>query len=422
MTAEARSEPAALLPCPLILGSALNAYGLIRSFGEKGIKSIVADGRFGMAAASRYVSRRWRLPSNEPTEAAIKALFEHARAFGRPLMLIPTNEVWVATIARRRAHFDELFSIPLPSPQTSMMAISKDLMHFWCLENDILVPHTMVFKPGNDWHAFLKEAGSCLPIIVKPQTKGADENNEEIGFSTCVFRTLDELEEWGAGFGELGPGSCTLWQHFLSGPTTNIVAFHGYRAKDGRIFMAGLTKLRIQPPICGGSTSAAYMRADADATELALRFLGKLEYYGFFDLEFMRDDRDGRLYFIELNPRPGLPNYGATAVGVNFVWEGYADQVSATGGSQIVTHSDCLWIRLFTDFVLYVFVYRIMGLGVRPGVWWQSIRTCRLVDTSLNLRDPLVFFAGAIDLGLSAVKRSRRFLKASTTYLSSRIS
>jgi len=415
MKAELRSQPAAMLPCPVILGSALNAYGLIRSFGEKGIKSIVADGRFGMAAASRYVSRRWRLPSDEPTDAAVNALFEHARAYGRPLMLIPTNEAWVAAIARRRDRFDEVFLIPLPSPQTSMMATSKDLMHSWCLENDILVPHTMVFNPGEDWRAFLKAADSYLPIIVKPQTKRADENSEEIGFSTRVFKTTGELEKWGNAFGESGPNSCTLWQQFICGPTTNIMAFHGYRSKDGRIFMAGLTKLRIQPPICGGSTSAAYMRADAKATEIAQRLLDKLEYCGFFDLEFMRDGQDGRLYFIELNPRPGLPNYGATAVGVNFVWEGYVDQVCPTRGSQVVTHSDCLWIRLVTDFVLYVIVYRAMGLGIRPSDWWRSVRNFRLVDTSINFRDPLVMLAGAAELGLSAVKRSRRFLKVSAT-------
>jgi D-aspartate ligase len=419
MNTEPQAQAASSLPSPLILGSALNAYGLIRSFGEKGVKAIVADSRFGMASASRYVSQKWRLPTDEPTAPTINALFEHAKAFGRPLMLIPTNETWVAAIAHHRHQFDKFFSIPLPSPQISMMAISKDLMHSWCLANRIRVPHTVVFKPGDDWRTFLESARLHLPVIVKPQTKCADEKHEEIGFSTRVFQSMAELEKWGDKFGKLGPSSCTLWQHFLCGPTTNIVAFHGYRAKDGRMFMAGLTKLRIQPPICGGSTSAAYLRADAEATGAAQQLLAKLEYHGFFDIEFMRDERNGNLYFIELNPRPGLPNYGATAVGVNFVWEGYADQApGCMAGSQVVINSDYLWIRLFTDFVLYVFIYRAMGLGIGPIDWWRSIRNFRLVDTSLNFRDPLVIFAGMVDLGFSAGKRMRRFFRSHIRSLS----
>ena len=74
MTLGLQSQPASAPPSPLILGSTLNAYGLIRSFGEKGVKSIIADGHFGMASASRYVLHRWRLPTDEPTDAAINAL------------------------------------------------------------------------------------------------------------------------------------------------------------------------------------------------------------------------------------------------------------------------------------------------------------------------------------------------------------
>ncbi len=418
MRTRQRQQFAGSLPCPVIIGSALNAYGLIRSLGERGVKSIVVDCRFGMASVSRHVSGRWRLPASEPSDASIAALFEHAAAFDGTLMLIPTNEAWAAAIARRRREFEEFFLLPLPAPETSLMTISKDLMHLWCVKNNIRVPDTEIFKPGENWRAFLDSASAALPVIVKPQTKCIEEENEEIGFSTRVFWTADELQTWGARFGECGPASCTIWQRFLCGPTTNIVAFHGYRAADGRLFMAGLTKLRIQPPICGGSTSAAYMRADRQATKTAQDLLEKLDYRGFFDLEFMRNDSDGQLYFIELNPRPGLPNYGATAAGVNFVWEGYADQIGlATTQSRVVDQSDYLWIRFFADFFLYVIVYRAMGLGIRPAEWWRSIRKFRWVDTTLNANDPLVMFVGASELGLSAIKRSKRSLRRFLAYL-----
>jgi predicted ATP-grasp superfamily ATP-dependent carboligase len=175
--------------------------------------------------------------------------------------------------------------------------------------------------------------------------------------------------------------------------------------------MAGLTKLRIQPPICGGSTSAAYMRADKEATRLAQDLLRKLDYQGYFDLEFIRDDGDGRFYFIELNPRPGLPNYGATAVGVNFIWEGYVDQVGqAAERSCIINESSHVWIRILSDFFLYVIAYHAIGFGIRPTDWWRSLKGRAVVDAGLNFRDPLVIIVEATLLAVSGVRRLKRFL------------
>jgi hypothetical protein len=53
-----------------------------------------------------------------------------------------------------------------------------------------------------------------------------------------------------------------------------------------------------------------------------------------------------------------------------------------------------------------------MGLGIGPIDWWRSIRNFRLVDTSLNFHDPLVIFAGLVDLAFSAGKRMRRFFRS----------
>lgn len=385
------------LPVPVILGAVIGAYGLVRSFGEKGIKSIVASSRWGPAKFSRYVCQTWRLPSIHPTAAAVEELLSRASACHRRLMLVPTTEAWMVAIMEYRQEFEKHFCLPLPDTETALLTLTKTHMHGWCLDHGVRVPYTGIFQPGQDWETFLQSAQPHLPVIVKPQTKGV--GDEGLGFSTRVFEDLEDLLDWGRNQGRQGPSCGMLYQRFLSGSASNIMAYHGYRTTTGRVFMAGLTKLRIQPPICGSITSVGYLRADEESKEAAMDVLEKLRYRGFFDIEFMRDQKDGLLYFIEINPRPGLPNYGATAVGVNFPWAACADQVAqAPKESCIVNQSQCLWIQFLSDFTAYVIFYRTSGQGIGLLEWWRSIRSYQWVDVYFNSRDPLVFLAGTVQV------------------------
>lgn len=384
------------MPAPVIISSVMNSYGLVRAFGEKGVKSILTDRRWGPAKFSKYVSECWHLPSAYPTDAAIERLLQHASRHDRPMMLIPCNEPWVVAIMDRREEFEKYFAIPLAKTETARLALTKTDMHQWCLRNDIRVPTSFSFGVGEDWLAFLRSLEGHFPVIVKPETKGV--GDESLGFTTRVFQSMDELLDWGRSQGG-GPSCAVLCQHFVSGSPRSLVAYHGYRTADGRTFMAGLTKLRIQPPVCGGSTSAGYIRGDEGSRDAALDVLKKLEFTGLFDIEFIREPSTGLLYFIELNPRPGMPNYGAAAVGVNFPYIACLDQVGmAPSKSSIVIDGTGLWINSMTDFIAYVFFYRSIGKGMSLRNWWRSVRGQRIVDVYFNREDPHVFLAGLRDV------------------------
>lgn len=378
------------MPVPVILGAWMNAYGLVRSLGEKGLHSILAAAQAGPAVFSRYIRTWWRLPTPGPTPEAIRTLLGLADGQSSRMVLIPTDEAWVVAILDRRDEFERRFALPLPGTETARLVLTKTQMHRWCQGHGIQVPRTSVFRPGDDWEEYLRDFEDHLPVIVKPETKGV--GDAQLGFMTRVFTSMKEVAQWGSGLGKEGPSCGVLRQQLLLGQPTNIAAFHGYRTADGRTFMAGITKMRLQPPVCGSSTMTARFGVDPEAEAATLDVLEKLNYHGFFDAEFMRDDASGQLFFIEINPRPGMPNYAATAMGVNVPYIACADQIGAAPPvSQVVSAGDGIWTQLVNDLICYVIFYRSSGHGLGLRTWWRSMRGKQIVDVYFSAKDWRVF-------------------------------
>ena len=378
-------------PVPVILGSAMNAYGLIRSLGEAGIHSIIADRTLGPAMFSKYLLARWRLATGKPSAGAIRDLCQYAsRRKPRPL-LIPTDEAWVTAMVKNRRLLERYFILPLGCSDIVSLVMTKTRMHQWCLRNQVLVPHTVTFAPGQDWLAFLGSAEPFLPVIVKPETKGVGDIS--FGFPYKEFQTMESLLSWGRSQGDHGPGCGVLFQVVIQGPTDNLLSYQGYRSKGGTVYMAGYTKLRQNPPV-HGCASAAYLRADEESARATEDLLLKLNYVGFFDVEFKRDARTRSLFFIELNPRPGMLNYGATVLGVNIPCCALADAAGVDlQPGKVVIAGRGLWIELLPDLLSHVLYYRRIGHGTSLGEWCRTVQSWPIVEAFGNLEDPLVYCA-----------------------------
>jgi predicted ATP-grasp superfamily ATP-dependent carboligase len=85
-----------------------------------------------------------------------------------------------------------------------------------------------------------------------------------------------------------------------------------------------------------------------EVEELSLRFLKAIDYYGLVEVEFKRDQRDGKFKLLDVNARTwGFHSIGGPA-GIDFPYLLYADQTGeptarGTGKAGVG------WLRLITD-------------------------------------------------------------------------
>lgn len=383
---------------PVILGSGANAYGLVRSLEGADIRPVVADDHRGPVFFSRLVAGRWLLPPLSEEAHAAGALAGRLAGLRAGAFVIPTNEPWVHLLNAHRGELGSNSHLPLASPDVVELVLRKSAMHRWCLEHQVAQPETMVFSPGRDWGEFLAWAAARVPVIIKPDTKGL--GDEALGFPTAEFPSADALRRWGLGFSPAGPPCTILAQRFLHGPGVKMTAWQGYRSPGGSLFMAGITKLRSRPPRLGGCATAWSFTAGRASQEAAVKILEGLDYSGFFDLEFLIRPANGPPIFIELNPRPGMPNHAATVMGLNLPLLGLVhgrDRGLRT--TRIVTDRPGRWVDLSSDPWLALTGVTVDGRRWPPRQWLASLRPGPVVEAHCNRRDPLVFLAACARLG-----------------------
>ncbi|MCB2189918.1 MAG: hypothetical protein KQI62_00040 [Deltaproteobacteria bacterium] len=395
---------------PVVLGSGANAYGLVRSLYDAGLRSVVADEHRGPAFFSRLVAGRWLMPPLAQESRVAKALATRLANLGGQAFVIPTNEPWLHILNNSRSELGPNLCLPIAAPEVVDLALRKSAMHRWCSRHGVVQPDTMVFEPGQNWGDFLARAVQWVPVIIKPDTKGL--GDQALGFSTAEFHGAQALRQWGGGWHPQGPPCTILAQRFLHGPQVQLSAWQGYRSPNGSLFMVGMSKLRSRPPRLGGCGAAWSYGAGRAGQQAAVDMLQALGYSGFFDLEFLVRSSQEPPVFIELNPRPGMPNYAATSMGLNLPWLALShcrDQGPPI--TRIVTNRPGHWVDLCADPLLALTGNVAGGRRWTPGQWLRSLRPGPLVFAHFNWQDPLVFLTAGVRLAALgfqfAVEKSR---------------
>jgi len=350
----------------LVLGDYLNALGIVRSLGPHGIVCHLAAAARGMAAWSVHVRRFHRLPDPAGDLAsAAEALVHLCRRLPDRAMIFPTSETWLAVMMRARKHIEPHTVVPFCSNDVLAHCHDPHQIARVCGELGIAYPESVRVRcdrlePDELARTFRH---SRFPVIVKPSDKRRFLKIQNM--PNVVFASHEQLAAWYRRRYELLRSAAMELsiQTLIRAPTDHLVAIQGYMDRTGRLAAySGYTKLRQHPPLNGGSLCCRITRG-SELAGLAERLLAKLEYHGLFDLEFVRDPACGdRLTCLDLNTRPGMVNYGSTAVGINLplaAWLDYHDRLDVAAPGCFT--SPLVWTRIIGDAAYSLLIHRLQG-------------------------------------------------------------
>lgn len=292
------------VPVAVVMGLTAPGLALARSLGRAGVDVIgVSTAEDPPAAHSRLFGFR-RAPSIGDPARLLGFYLALADELRRPIVLLPTGDQSVRFISAHRQELDPHFRYLLPTAEELDRITSKRRFSQLATEAGLPLPRT-VLPAGREE---LEKVSQTLrfPCIVKPEFTDLWRTHaaREAGLGkTKAVPAADALELL-ARYEELAlVDSALVVQEMVVGPDENHLDYHALVDQTGQLLaeFAG-RKLRLTPPHFGAGSYVESIDAREVATEGRL-VLERLGFRGMANMNFKRDERDGRLFLLELNPR-----------------------------------------------------------------------------------------------------------------------
>lgn len=341
---------------PVILDFTLSGYALARAFHERyGLTSIaVVPFATGAIADSSIIPEVREVGPAALTDPELvlreirKIAAEHPE-----LTIIPltNHDGLVQALSAKRATLGKNVLVPHESPEMLHQVSDKNVFNQLCAAAGVPTPRTVVLdfadgRPG--------ATGLDLPwpLIVKPADSGRYASLRMPGkqklYQVGDQRRLDELLDQ---FKAAGYDGQLLAQEFI--PGTDLLSVTLYRARDGRITLARASQVLMQDPRPAylGIPDAQIVTELDDAITLGAKILTEADYHGFANLDAIRDPRDGRVVFFEINPRYGRNCFYATASGANIAEQLVADLIDENPVTATDLGEELLYTTLPAKFV-----------------------------------------------------------------------
>jgi len=380
---------------PVILGSGINALGLVRSYAKKNIKSIVVDSSKSYAFYSKYCSGVIVSSAILNADAFVIDLLEFGKTLNQKGFLIPTNDEWLFPISRNQKELEKYFVFSMSENKVIEECSDKTKLYEFAGKFDIPHPKTFFLDTTDHINDIKKEIP--YPCILKPTiTVGYVEKLKTKG---RVFRleNENELNEIINKIKKAGLNTIPhVLQEYILGGVENLYTITTYSNKSSDIIAYSTGhKIRQNPPDAGTIISGR-VTPEPILLDLAQRLIKNIKFYGIANTEFKKDDRDGSFKLIEINPRPGKWNYSVTASGINMPYIALKEAEGIPQPFVSPSKQNLIWIVLIEDFLFSVFLFKKRGFkdfAVSFKQWRKSIKG-KKVYPIFSLKDlgPFLFY------------------------------
>ena len=385
----------------VVMGHTVTALSIVRSLGRREIKVILVSSTRSPATYSRFMEFVQE-PQTESENERLNFFINVGQTLKSRAVILPTLDPNVLFLSRYREVLKKYFRFILPSHELLKSITSKlDLIDI-AKKHEIALPSSF---PVNNPSDLKKIPSDFFPCVLKPESQHSflTEKAAKIGIwgiKAIPAINESELSALYDRVRELAP-RVTI-QKMIVGPDENHLDYHALIDSNSRIIGEFVgRKLRLTPPHFGMGCYVISEKSDLVVNE-GRRILRSLNYKGMANINFKQDARDGRLYFLELNPRFSLWTGLDVACGVDFPYYYYKTCL----GERIAMNEEYpvgkIWLNLHHDL-------KGVRVKIKDGslTWRQWILSVIEVDVCaiFALDDPLPSFFLLVHLFKQGIRK-----------------
>lgn len=320
-------------PAAFVLGMSETGLAAVRSLGRAGIRVVGVDSDPAEpGSVSRYCEPLLvDGPSGGGADIAGRLVQEARRYPGTPALLA-SGDAWVLFMSRNRETLARGFRFVLPEADVIEATVDKQRTYELAEGLGLPVPET--------WDPEVVPSVSLLadqlpyPVLLKPrvghlwrQRLPAWNKGVKVLAPSELLHALQAAQAEGVG---------AVIQSIVTGPVTNLYEYCACVGRSGELLGEFVQRKIHQYPPEFGVGSLAESVVDPQVMELGRRVALGTGYRGVCSIEIKRDDRDGRLKLIEINPRLDSKTTLAARCGLDFPLIAYRDII---GENQTVPDS-----------------------------------------------------------------------------------
>ena len=328
----------------VVLNTFHTGLAIGRDLGRLGIRVIgLTARREAWGNYSKWVESRPSPDSLSDPPELLSCLLELSQELGVRAVLLPTRDHDINFISENWEALSRSFLLPMLPPGPMRRVLNKDTVAGVARESGICVPDSVTITRRDDID---KAERLCFPCICKPVVATqwrkpgiwAAVGSQKVR----LVSSFAELKSFYQSFSHIDP--LVSVQEWVPGDDKNLLVFGSYCAANHEVTASFTARKLLQSPRLAGTGVAVQALQLPDLEEPARELLRRLQFHGISEIEFKRDERDGRIYLIEINPRHWDQHGLGTAVGVNLSEALYRDATGQPARHMWQSGSPRVWI------------------------------------------------------------------------------
>ena len=380
-------------PAAVVLGMTTNGLAIARSLGRRGIQLFLLDQPGDRPAMRTRYGCALPMPDlcAEP-EVWLAKVLELVERKPNPPVLIPTGDEHVLFLAEHRLRLEASGArFRVPRLELAESLIDKWLQHELLAAHGVRLPRAAAIEGGigGDQVVRLAEDTVGFPCVIKPRASHRW-MRRRTGRKLTLAHDAAELRRAFEAMSE--SGEPLLLQELVPGGDRSLCG--AVAVCEGGEPVALFTKQKLrQFPVGFGNGSFQVSTHDREVAELATEVLRGLRFDGMAAIEFKRDERDGRLVLIEINPRGVSGNQLAVDSGLDLPFLAYQLAQGVAAPAPSTYRAGVHYLHFPWDVLAFLALRRRGELSL--GGWLRSLLRARSFAL-FSWRDPAPAFAYAL--------------------------
>lgn len=382
----------------VVLNTFHTGLAIGRDLGRLGVRVVgLTARRDAWGNTSRWIDYRHSPDSFAQPRELLSCLQELSAELGARAILLPTRDHDINFLVDHWIELDENFHLPMLPTDQMRRVLDKDAVAAAARDVGICIPKSVTVRGADEIERAkqLRFPCICKPVYAtqwrKPGVWDAVGRQK-----VALVESYATLENFYRSFAHLDPLASV--QEWIPGEDHNLLIFGSYCSNAHEAIGWFTARKLLQSPRHAGTGVAVEALQLPELEQPSKALLKRLKFRGISEIEFKRDERDGRLFLIEINPRHWDQHGLGTAVGVNLSEALYRDVTGQPARVMNQTSSRKIWVG---DIELMSHVARVL-LGRAPVRDLSVLLKPNKVPSVFSWTDPRPFLSL---VGLPAQRR-----------------